>query len=804
MSLFFRWIKGLAALFAASILLSSCESSRPQKEKLIIVEKGETEYVIVPPENPSVIDKWAVSELSKFLNQSTGAVFTIESQDKIADKKKRIFVGLSTPSIALLGKDPLAGMENQEHVCKNIGSDIFLFGQGTHGNLYAVYEFLENSIGIRWYSPYEKAMIPFRPDLILSGFHRQTRYAFPYRDMYTGPYLLRKESMQFLYRNRLNMSLEFWRDGLNQFPGCEGILNEVKLIPPTVHTLFAYVPPQEAKAPGANPPLAFLKNKNYFTSNPEYFSMDASGNRTNLLQLCFANKGLRQTLTENVLEHVKINGGKGIVTVDANDRPGHFCYCEECRRLEDKYASPGGPLFDYLLELSAVLQKQYPEVFVKFVAYRKDQTQKPPRIEKLPDNLIPFFAPIDDNFAADWEHPSNHETGDDLRKWCSMAKNVWVWYYPNPFMKGGNGQPPFGNIGRFVNDLRTMKSIGVRAVYWQHGSFNELLGLGFTELRSYLALKLMQNPEQDVKALIEEFTDYHYGCAAEAMRQYLNELEQYRKDINTFIQWSPSYGAFRYLTAENLYRWEQAFDKMDIMTTDTPRQNFNVQTARIDLDIAVLEKWKELKHVYPGYFTDPKQLEKRFYSTYEKAEKERCSSNMIVFLKRMFTPVKNNLDSTMIFAENEGKPLPEIFAAISKERICRVVPNHMHNGRVKDTDAAFGIAAESVPANPFTFGFYDGNGKKFVLQSELRLQEINASGYQFYKLGSAELTPDCLLWFADWNVTAKLEQFYEPGGKNEWDMYVSLKFEGPMYSGDAAASNTNRVFIDQIILVKKE
>ncbi len=43
------------------------------------------------------------------------------------------------------------------------------------------------------------------------------------------------------------------------------------------------------------------------------------------------------------------------------------------------------------------------------------------------------------------------------------------------------------------------------------------------------------------------------------------------------------------------------------------------------------------------------------------------------------------------------------------------------------------------------------------------------------------------------------QRLYEPGADNQWEAYVSLKFDGPTYGGKA---EQDRVLCDRIILVK--
>jgi hypothetical protein len=94
--------------------------------------------------------------------------------------------------------------------------------------------------------------------------------------------------------------------------------------------------------------------------------------------------------------------------------------------LEDKYQTPAGPLVDYLIELCGVLRERHPEVRVKTNAYRRAQTQKPPVLpkgQKLPANLIVEFAPVEDNYFADWtsKDPLIQETVEHFKGWAARV-----------------------------------------------------------------------------------------------------------------------------------------------------------------------------------------------------------------------------------------------------------------------------------------------------------------------------------------------------------------------------------------------
>jgi len=154
-------IPAMAATALGVLFLSSCNISWPKSDQdLSLAVDGKTEYQIVKPDNSSTADDYAIRALTNNLQQITGAQFPVVKPGAMAADKPSIFVGLGAPALRRLGRDPLAGLAEEEHVARSMGRDIFLYGQGARGNLYAVMEFLENSLGWRWFSVFSNPVTP--------------------------------------------------------------------------------------------------------------------------------------------------------------------------------------------------------------------------------------------------------------------------------------------------------------------------------------------------------------------------------------------------------------------------------------------------------------------------------------------------------------------------------------------------------------------------------------------------------------------------------------------------------------------
>ena len=287
---------------------------------LRLVTGGKTEYVIAKPARASDVDEYAVNTLADVLQAKTTAAFKILTPDKLPPDRKRIFVGLSGPARTLLGQqDPLASLRSQEYVVRNVDDDVLLYGKGKHGSLHAVLDFMENTLGRRCYSKFGKPLLEVTPDLTLAPFDRRGGFDFAYRFLdYPGEYAYQHGiNMGFSERNVRHRR----RHHRDLYP--KGVVS-LKFIPVFPHTTFVYVPPK-ANHRNYRSRYPWMPNRSYFSTAPEFFTMDASGNRV-ARQLCFSNPRLRDELTRNVLAHIRVVGDEdAIIMVGQEDEPGRCC-----------------------------------------------------------------------------------------------------------------------------------------------------------------------------------------------------------------------------------------------------------------------------------------------------------------------------------------------------------------------------------------------------------------------------------------------------------------------------------------------
>ncbi len=542
------------------------------------------------------------------------------------------------------------------------------------------------------------------------------------------------------------------------------------------HGFFLYMPPDD-KYKNYYP---WKEPKTYFAEHPEYYSMDKTGVRTKDGQMCFSNREMRKEFTRRIVERASLFDYQGIFVIGANDWPGSLCYCPECQKLEEKYGCLGGPLYDYILELCEYLRANYPGVIISTLAYRKAQTEAPPKnIPHMPDNWICDFAPIDDSETQALDGPQNAGTLKNLQDWKKIANNISYWFYiciPQPY----------GIAKRIQRDLQVANQSGVQNM--------GLCGIGsveFFELQQWLYLKLLQDPWMDVDAAIREYTDFRYGAAAPLMREYIAELESLWEASEAFITWDSRPSAIPYATVEKLQEWEKRYDTMLELTKDSPEHNKSVRFARVGLDAFLASKQAGQQDLDP--------LIQRSLEALDEMEKERrfpTTEHYRTIFKdaQLYARLKDTAFPPEIEKAGAGKAQRLLLEGNFKDA-------ESTTGSVVRTplDKSTGAPLESGKGVPF--GYYDRQGKQHSMQGTLPIADIAPGKYKLYHLGRTMISNDSIIWVGSWHDAYQIGRFSQVGNeKQKYDIYALLKFTGPSF--EPGAEGPDAVCKDQLFVVE--
>lgn len=544
-------------LFRLIVLAGLCltEAFAAAGEKFVITENGQAQCVIAVAARPGPAERTAALELQAFLLQITGAELPIRPCSEVAGDARQIVVGPSERSAELLPDVNLHEIGDDGIVIRTVGNALVLAGPPPRGTLYAVYTFLEDQVGCRWWTPTEST-IPRKESLGVPALairyapKLKSREAY-YRDAFEA---------KFSARQKLNghgaQTDEDWGGNI-RFQGF-------------VHTFYPFLPPET-----------------YFKDHPDWYSLIDGKRSHDRAQLCLTSEPMRAEMTRVVLQRLAGDPGAKIVSISQNDWLG-ACQCGNCRAVVAEEGSEAGPLLRFVNAVAAEVEKKYPDVWVETLAYQ--YTRQAPLKARPRDNVIVRLCSIECSFVQTLgEGKQNEAFRNDIEAWSRIAPRLFVWNYVTNF---SNYLVPHPNLRVLAPNLRYFVNHNVVGLFEQGDSQS---GVGdFVRLRAWLLAHLMWNPAADENALIDEFLQGYYGPAAPYLRAYLNVINDAGERSGKYIKcFMPDTAAW--LTLDDLNRGSALFAKAEAAVAGDKILAGRVRRERLPLDHVWLTRYRALK-----------------------------------------------------------------------------------------------------------------------------------------------------------------------------------------------------------------
>lgn len=515
-------------------------------------------WQILLPERPSLTESTAAEELQLHIQKMTGSEVPIVSEPQELPADHILSVGGTLFARSRVEKEHPDPFKFDEIFIRAEGSNLFLTGHERRGALYAVYTFLEDVCGCRWYTE-DAAVIPQREDLVFPP-----DLAVSYVPQMISREMYHKLASPCLFsaRNKGNGNID------EAHGGRLSILN-------FVHSFYCYIPP-----------------KDYFDAHPEWFS-EIDGERTcDNAQLCLTNDEMREELTRNVLIQLRAHPETIMVDISQNDYY-RFCTCPKCRAVDDEEGSHAGTLIRFLNRVAADIEKEFPGVLVETLAYQ--YTRKPPKITRPRQNIVirlcsiecDFGRPLDDPNAD----PSSREFMNDIEGWSQIAPRLLVWDYVTNYADYVGPHPNWRALGENVRTFVRHGAIGL---------FEEGEGQDFCEMKNWVLLKLMWNPDLNIETLMKDFAEGYYG---KETAPYI--MDYWRLLHARLLESGIKLGCFGALSDQWLdlatlnkatLLWRQAEETSNrVYGSDSP-QTARLRKSRTALDSVWLTRYSELKN----------------------------------------------------------------------------------------------------------------------------------------------------------------------------------------------------------------
>ena len=422
--------------------------------------------------------------------------------------------------------------------------------QGNNSKMlsYGVYEFLENFLGVRWYStdltvvpeitsfniPLDKEII-YKPSVTTRTVHSRLFY---------------KDSS---FADKLKVSNEAFP---NYVPNAR------------VHTFHRFIPYDK-----------------FYDNHPEYYAL-RNGKRL-ATQLCLTNEKVLEIVKDSVASFFKKHDLSTVISVSQDDNT-QYCMCDSCSEIHEREGSPAGSMIYFVNQIA----KSFPNKTISTLAYQ--YTRKPP-ITRPESNVLITLCSIE----CDRSVPIDEGCKDfqkDLQGWSKLTQNIRIWDYTTQFT---NFLAPFPNWATIKPNINLFVNNNAKWIFEQHSNNpSELF-----ELRSYLMAKLLWNPDLDSDIIIKDFTNGYYGSGGIFIAKYIEEIQlqlNEAKPFFLFLYGDPSQAFDTYLSPENLNYYDSLFKAA---LASVPKQSgyYNrIERARLSIDYAILEAYrKNFSKQYP-------------------------------------------------------------------------------------------------------------------------------------------------------------------------------------------------------------
>ena len=524
---------------------------------------GKSRYAIVIAKDASQSELTAAEELQEYIYRISGAKLALVNEDKAADYKRYIFVGYSPKFGEKLGVErPEDGDEGFTY--RSVGDDLWIYGGKQRGTMYGVYSFLENELGVRWYT---KSCTKV-PELNTWSFGKLNHSETPAVGIRQMDYFDAQDAA-FLAHNKVN---SIWNSQVNDYGNLVGYWG--------CHTFDALV----------------ASNK-YFATHPEYFSL-RGGERKPHTQLCLTNPDVLKLCTEGMLQTIKNNPNYWVYSLSQNDNQ-NYCQCEKCTEIANRYGGQSGLLLWFVNQVADVVKEHHPDKHISTFAYQ--YTRGVPTGITPRDNVVIRLCSIECCFG----HPldaceHNKPFMEDIRKWKDVAGKLFIWDYVTNFRQY---LAPFPNFNVLAPNIKTFIDHNVIGIY-EEGQYQSTGG-SFADLRTWVLNKLLWNPEQDTMALVDDFIGGYYGAAAPYVREYFDLChKQLKDDMVLDIYYVENHPIF---SEEFLKRANKLVDKAcQAVENESDELKYRVDLVRLQMKYLhlVREPHKALEDGTYDYFVD--------------------------------------------------------------------------------------------------------------------------------------------------------------------------------------------------------
>ncbi len=514
----------LGSLLVTAVLLGlltqfvCCAASVEKSKDFVVVAGGKAQATIVVGSRASEDELFAALELQDYIRKSSGVLVPVKTDDQVAAGN---IIAVGRNKVNTDAKLGLEGLAAEAFRIKTTGSVLSLAGSDDAGTGFAVYEFLEKYLGVRWLWPGELGeVVPEHKTIVVGRIDDTQQPDYKWRNRgpggalwgaSTGPTEMHARELLLGVTREHQKEVELWEKrnkwgGMKIYGGhCLG-----EVFPPEkygkTHPEYYALVKGKREVPG--PDYDYKHGGQICTSNPEVIKVAVDWARD------FFDK------------HPDYDG----VHMTLNDGGG-FCECDNCLALDigtsgekegiDAEEMKTRPrrrrvitdrVYTFLNQIAEGVQKTHPGKYVVSMAYSRYIT--PPERVKLNPYVIPQYCLWSAYGHANLEEKAKHE--EIAAGWAKAANKKGIYeYYINGSWPGLHRLAPY----HFAESIKRLYSRGIDLYQLQSGDEFGVNGLNY-----YVAGRLLWDTSLDEQKILDDFYNKGFGKAGPAIKRFHKRL----------------------------------------------------------------------------------------------------------------------------------------------------------------------------------------------------------------------------------------------------------------------------------------
>ena len=523
-----------------------------------ITEKGKATANIVLSPQANDAERYACDEFIKYIKEMSGAELAVIDKPR---EGNNIFIGQTIAKDIVDFDFSTLKADGIYIYCKD--NKLVLAGEGLSGNIYAVYHFLDEYLGVKYLTPTDD-YIPKNPSISVKDINYSYAPPFYSRESFYHAFWY---SPEFCLKTGNNGHYNYVNE---KYGGHHIIVN-------FCHNIVFILSPDK-----------------YGKEHPEWYAL-WGGQRTLhplYFQLCLSNKEMVQELTKNTLELFEQNPDADIVDLSIADC-GIYCTCPECTKLTEKYGQSGA-LLTVINAVADEVKIKYPDKFVETIAYA--HVTKAPKGGIVPrDNVIIRLCNIASDFSKPLDAPQNASYLEDIKDWKKISKQLFYWSYIIEF---GNNVLPYPTFELINKNHKILRDNGVVGVF-DEGDDGNPAAAGLERYKMYIDMKSLWNPDLDFDKESKAFMDAYYGPAGGDMFDFMKlsckVFEKYPHQVRFDAQDNSWWSAKDYIKAFRILKsaYNKTKDLSDTKYAD--RVKYDALSFQAGLVIAKSDIIKEVE-----------------------------------------------------------------------------------------------------------------------------------------------------------------------------------------------------------------